>query len=64
MAILDLSKSLSIVDDILDKVSGIGIKETSYGELYHLSVKNFLKKKGKNKFNNIWKDAYAESCDT
>ena len=62
MAILDLYKSLN--NDILDKVSSIGIKEIGYGELYHISAKNYLKNKGKNKFNNIWKDAYAGNSDT
>jgi len=64
MATLDLSKSLNIISDILDKVSGIATKEMSYEELYHISAKNYLKKKGKNKFNIIWKDTYAESRDT
>ena len=64
MATLDLSKSLNVIDDILDKVSGIGIKEMGYGELYHISAKNYLKKKGRKKFNSIWKYAYEENSDT
>ena len=58
MAIKGLSESpLNVLDIILDKVS-IGIKDIGYGELYHLSAKNYLKKKGKNKFNIIWKGVY------
>ena len=64
MAILNLSESpLNVLDVILDKVSSIGIKDIGYGELYHLSAKNYLKKKGKNKFNIIWKDVYEEYSD-